>query len=142
MGIKGRKRDDYKAYTFCDFGEKGRQEVIYNHYSISSTKRAFTRLKKIYSKASGIKGRETWRCWQEDNRGNLINDSVLNTKNLLYISTDSNKDNPILDIFKNNGYKVEIIKGKQATISNVKEAIEKALPKVKNGNCILYFNEK
>lgn len=58
----------YAAYTYCDFGDPARKEIIYNHTSVATAQRAFSRLARIYNKLHG------WRCWQETTQGDIINE--------------------------------------------------------------------
>ena len=68
--MRTKTNKQYAAYTYCDFGKPYRKDVISNHGSIDTAKRAFKRTAKIYADMWG------WRCWQETNRGEIINDRV------------------------------------------------------------------
>jgi len=66
MSVSGKKKSDWVARTFCDFGDVSRRDVLTNHYSIKAANRAFEGTAKIYSRFG--------RVWQEDREGKVIND--------------------------------------------------------------------
>jgi len=63
---------EYATYT--NFGTN-RKRKISKHFSLAAAKRAFKRLRKIYSHEGRERGHEEWRCWQEDRSGQIINDT-------------------------------------------------------------------
>lgn len=76
MGVRGKSMYDWEYATFCDFGnEKIARAPVAKHFSLPAAKRAFVRLKKIYSHESRTRGRENWRVWQTSRNGQIINDT-------------------------------------------------------------------
>lgn len=56
--------------TLCDFGYRGRADVLQYHLSEESAKRAYKKILKIYHKIYG------WRVWQEEvGSSHVINDT-------------------------------------------------------------------
>jgi hypothetical protein len=62
MSVAGKKKDEWVAATYCDFGTPGRKDAISHHFSIAAAVRRYNVLNKVY-------GRNDWRCWQEDRAG-------------------------------------------------------------------------
>lgn len=65
----------YQAVTFCDFGDKTRREKIARHLSVGAAARRFKSIALCYSHLNGTPDKQTWRCWQEDREGFVINDT-------------------------------------------------------------------
>ena len=65
MSVAGKKKHEWVAQTFCDFGETGRRTVLTNHFSINAARTRWPAIVKIYTK-------EGWTCWQEDRAGNVL----------------------------------------------------------------------
>jgi len=69
-------RYGWQVKTYCNFGRPDRRDVLSTHSSLDAAKKAFKRLRKIYSHESHFDtDREEWRCWQVDYAGNIINDT-------------------------------------------------------------------
>jgi len=67
--IKGKKRTEYSAVTYCDFGEAGRRASIGVHYTKETAERQFKRLCRIYRDGPAADG---WSVWTE-----LLDSTVL-----------------------------------------------------------------
>ena len=63
-----KKIDDWIVATYCDYGKKNEKRVIRLSYSLESSKSAWKKFNKPFSKNG-------YRCWQEDREGNILNDS-------------------------------------------------------------------
>jgi hypothetical protein len=63
-----KKVDDWVVATYCDYGKKNDKRVLRLSYTLESSKGAWLKLKKTFSKNG-------YRCWQEDKKGNILNDS-------------------------------------------------------------------
>jgi hypothetical protein len=61
----------YAAFTYCDFGDPNRRDVISSHFTVAAAQRRFRRIARIYSDLHG------WRVWQE----NAASGEVLNAAN-------------------------------------------------------------
>lgn len=67
--IKANKsKSDWVIALFCDYGTPGNKKIIRASYSIDSAQRAWEKFVKVWSKNG-------YRCWQENKKGNIINDS-------------------------------------------------------------------
>jgi hypothetical protein len=63
------RTSNHVAITLCDFGYRGRADVLQYHLSEESAKRAYKKIRKIYHEIYG------WRVWQEVMSGHVINDT-------------------------------------------------------------------
>ena len=68
MSVAGKKKNDWVAATYCDFGTPGRKDVITHHFSIAAAVRRYHNINKIYSQSG-------WHCWQEDRAGVFLQGS-------------------------------------------------------------------
>lgn len=59
---------DWVVATYCDYGQENKKRVLRLSYSLKSSKGAWDKLKNYFSKNG-------YRCWQEDKKGNILNDS-------------------------------------------------------------------
>lgn len=70
LNIKeGKSASDWVVVTYCDYGEKETKRIIKLSYSLETGKRAFEKIKRSFSN----KGK--WRCWQENKKGVILNDT-------------------------------------------------------------------
>jgi hypothetical protein len=66
VSVKGKKKADVVAVTCCDFGSRGRREVITEHYSWAAACRAYAKYWKIYHRKPAERGeRPLVRVWIE-----------------------------------------------------------------------------
>ena len=63
-----KKINDWVTAMYCDYGKGNYKKVIRLSYSKSSGQNSWEKLKKTFS-SNG------YRCWQEDKKGKIINDS-------------------------------------------------------------------
>lgn len=63
--------DDWVVAIYCDYGNKENKRLIRASYSHESGKKAWSKFSKMFSKNG-------YRCWQEDKKGKIINDSCQN----------------------------------------------------------------
>jgi S-adenosylmethionine hydrolase len=69
--VKCNKRiDDWVVITYCDHGDISKKKIFRRSYSLKSAQKWFDRQSKLFT----CKGK--WRIWQEDKKGNVINDST------------------------------------------------------------------
>lgn len=61
--------DEWVVAIYCDYGDKEVKRQIRASYSLESGKKAWQKFSKMFSK-------NKYRCWQEDKKGNIINDSA------------------------------------------------------------------
>lgn len=61
--------NDWVVAIYCDYGNKETKRLIRASYSVESGKRAWQKFCKMFSKNG-------YRCWQEDKKGKVINDSA------------------------------------------------------------------
>ena len=59
---------DWVVAIYCDYGKESHKAVIRLSYSLESGKNSWKKFKKPFS----MNG---WRCWQEDRKANIINDT-------------------------------------------------------------------
>ena len=52
---------DWVVATYCDYGQENKKRVLRLSYSLKSIKNYFSK--------------NCYRCWQEDKKGNVLNDS-------------------------------------------------------------------
>lgn len=64
---------DWVLAIYCDYGKPGTKRLIRASYSIESGKNSWEKLYKMFS-------RNGYRCWQENKKGKIINDSKSLTK--------------------------------------------------------------
>lgn len=76
MSFKGKRRDEYVATTFCDFGQRGRRSDIGHHFSMPTAKRQFKRICRVWGNPLYGDDRANWRIWQETRGGKVINDYI------------------------------------------------------------------
>lgn len=69
-----KKIDDWVVAIYCDYGKPGNKRLIRASYSLESGKNAWEKFNKMYSKNG-------YRCWQENKKGKIINDSRKNSEN-------------------------------------------------------------
>jgi Fe-S cluster biosynthesis and repair protein YggX len=60
--------DDWFSIIFCDYGEEGVKFPIFRSYSKETAQRTWEKHKNKFSKNG-------WRCWQENKKGKILNDS-------------------------------------------------------------------
>jgi len=61
MSVKGKKKNEYVAVTYCDFGQEGRREPLVHHYSLAAAFRRYRRVWEIYGATSkDQKGCKVW----------------------------------------------------------------------------------
>lgn len=63
-----KKLNDWVVAIFCDYGKPGTKKLIRASYTLESGKNSWEKFHKIFSKNG-------YRCWQEDKKGKIINDS-------------------------------------------------------------------
>ena len=67
--VKAKKKiDDWVVAIFCDYGVPGNKRLIRASYSLESGKNSWEKFYRSFSKNG-------FRCWQEDKKGKIINDS-------------------------------------------------------------------
>lgn len=64
-----KKISDWVVAMYCDYGNPECKRVIRLSYSIKSAKNSWMRLYKQF-------GKNGYRCWQENKKGKIINDSA------------------------------------------------------------------
>lgn len=64
-----KKLNDWVVAIFCDYGQKETKRMIRASYSLKSGVSSWQKFRKSFSKNG-------YRCWQEDKKGNIINDSA------------------------------------------------------------------
>lgn len=68
--VKANKsREDWVLAIFCDYGVPGTKRLIRASYSIETGLKSWDKFVKSYSKNG-------YRCWQENKKGKIINDSA------------------------------------------------------------------
>lgn len=60
--------NDWYAIIFCDYGKENFKHIIFRSYSKETAQRTWNKAKKSFSKNG-------WRCWQENKKGKILNDS-------------------------------------------------------------------
>ena len=63
-----KSKEDWVAAIYCDYGTPGRKTAIRLSYSMDSAKNSWNKFLKF--------GSNNWRCWQEDKKGNVINEGA------------------------------------------------------------------
>lgn len=62
-------KENWMFAIYCDYGNKDIKKVIRLSFSEKSAKGAWKKFGRAFSQSN-------WHCWQEDRKGNIINDSV------------------------------------------------------------------
>ncbi len=62
--------DSWIAIIFCDYGQDGVKLPICRSYTEKSAENSWKKYKKRFSKNG-------FRCWQENKKGKILNDSKL-----------------------------------------------------------------
>jgi|TARA_Y100000034_G_scaffold135146_2_gene205895 hypothetical protein len=73
MSVKGKKKTEWVAQTFCDFNDSGRKSVLRNHFSMEAAFRAF----KKFVKDRSIYG----NIWLKTRDGKILKDTRILTVN-------------------------------------------------------------
>lgn len=68
--LTNKKDTDWIIATFCDYGDRRNKRIICRSYSEGAASRAWMKYRKSFSKGN-------YRCWQENKKGKVINDSNL-----------------------------------------------------------------
>jgi hypothetical protein len=71
----GRRKHDWQFATMCDYGSVGRRTIIMRHYSPETAEKAWHRMKSWYGPLATYKVHRSYRVWQVDRAGNIINDT-------------------------------------------------------------------
>lgn len=71
MSVKGHKKNEWVARTFCDFNEDGRKADLRNHFSIQAGCRAFDEF--VRDRSRSIYG----NIWLELKDGTILKDTRL-----------------------------------------------------------------
>lgn len=70
IGLIKNSRKKCLFIIYCDYGNPKQKLIIRRSYSKKSAENSWKKLFKNFSK-------NKWRCWQEDEKGKIINDSSL-----------------------------------------------------------------